>query len=61
MKRIKRYILIIATSAAVAASLSSCWNKDYYMIMQDDEWSNSDFIDDRSLLNGEFDLDDMDR
>ncbi len=61
MKRIKRYIIIIATGAAFAASLSSCWNKDYYNILQDDEWSNSDFIDDRFLLNGEFDLDDLDR
>ncbi|MBQ0121925.1 MAG: hypothetical protein KBT13_12540 [Bacteroidales bacterium] len=60
MKNIKRYILIIATAATVAVSLSSCWNKDYYMF-SDDEWSNSDFIDDRSILNGEFDLDDMDR
>lgn len=60
MNKFKRYLLIIATGAAIAASLSSCWNKDYYL-MSDDEWSNSDFIDDRSILNGEFELDDMDR
>lgn len=60
MKILKRYILIIATGAALATSLTSCWNKDYYMF-SDDEWSSSDFVDDRSILNGEFDLDDMDR
>jgi len=60
MKNFKRYILIIATAAAIATSLSSCWNRDYYLI-SDDEYSNSDFIDDKAILNGEIDLDDMDR
>ncbi len=52
--------MIIATAAAIATSLSSCWNRDYYLI-SDDEYSNSDFIDDKAILNGEIDLDDMDR
>lgn len=60
MRNYKKYILLIATAAIVAVSLSSCWNRDYYMF-SDDEWSNSDFIDDRSVLNGEIELDDMDR
>lgn len=61
MKTLKKYILIVATSAVIATSLSSCWNKDYYLIMGDDDYSNSDYLDDRSVFNGEFDLDDTDR
>lgn len=47
--------------AVCTVSLSSCWNKDYYMIMSEDEYSGSDYLDDRSVFNGEFDLDDQDR
>lgn len=60
MKSVKRYILIVAISVAAAVSLSSCWHQDYYF-MSDDEWSHQERVDDKFILNGEFDLDDMDR
>lgn len=61
MKFIKKYILLLSMCAVCTVSLSSCWNKDYYMIMSEDEYSGSDYLDDRSVFNGEFDLDDQDR
>ncbi len=60
MNRLKRYILIIAAGIAIATSLTSCWNKDYYLFT-DDEWSEYEMGDDHLLINGELDLDDMDR
>ncbi|MCQ2287988.1 MAG: hypothetical protein MJZ74_02715 [Muribaculaceae bacterium] len=60
MKQIKQYILVLATGAAIAVSLSSCWNKDYYMFT-DDEFSEFEYNIDQAIINGELDLDDLDR
>ncbi|MCF0180784.1 MAG: hypothetical protein HUK11_00760 [Muribaculaceae bacterium] len=57
---LKKYLLIIAMGAAIAVSLSSCWHRNYEMY-EDDEFSNSEFSDERNTFNGEFDLDDLDR
>lgn len=60
MKTIKKYIVMIAMCVALACSLSSCWNQNY-VFFEDDEWSGSDYNEERYNANSELDLDDVDR
>lgn len=50
----------IAACVALTCGMASCVNQSY-MIMDDDEWSGAAIDNDRSLINGELEMDDWDR
>lgn len=56
MRRVRLLLCLIG----ITLSLSSCWQQ-HYRFFEDDEWSMDEYNDDRAIINGEIDLDDMDR
>ncbi|MBR6997554.1 MAG: hypothetical protein IKI19_01960 [Prevotella sp.] len=59
MKR-KHLILLLLAFIALMWGNVSCVNQNYIML-SDDEWSGADIDGDRSLANGELEMDDWDR
>ena len=57
--KIRRLIWSIAACVALTCGMASCVNQSY-MIMDDDEWSGAAIDNDRSLINGELEMDDWD-
>lgn len=58
--KLKRLILILLIASALMCATTSCVNQNYIML-EDDEWSGMDMDHDRSLTNGELEMDDWDR
>ena len=56
----KRLIWSLVACAAVSCGMTSCVNQNY-LILEDDEWSGAAIDNDRSLMNGELEMDDWDR
>ena len=61
MKRMCRHLLLLAVLTGNTAPLASCWRQTMSMY-EDGEWDLIDYnAVDAMLLNGEIDLDDVER
>lgn len=58
--KLKRFFRLIMCCMLLSCATMSCVNQNYIMY-EDDEWSGGDMDSDRSLMNGELEMDDWDR